>query len=176
MSKVMEKDPLIVSTSDLGPLKPGLTLVDAWKSQPRPNMSRSFFLGPTPNSQFRRDPNEFLCPGAAVGIDHDGILRHVHPSNRLKGFTGFLITNLEEGRALVTVRGRTLLKIEDLNRGDEHKKVYALGVNRFVLSPQAGAYEIGQIIFIQPDRVGIACVEFKSFDDPEPLDLRINNQ
>ncbi len=120
-----------------------------------------------------RDPETLLCAGAACGIDHDGIVRHCYPNiYDLKGFIGFVETNLGNGKVSVWVRGAVILKIGGITSADVGKTVFCTGPNDFTLNGTTGGFAVGEVKFVQPDREHQACVEFKSYDDQKPLNLK----
>jgi len=162
-----------------GTLPNGVAPFDWVKRIPGPHFDRVRMIGDSREAAektLRTDPDELLACGAACGVCNDGVLRHFHPSNQPEKFVGFLIANVEPGRALVWVRGRTVLNLREVQQHDIGKPVYVIEPNLFTLMPvlqPAGDSEIGRVVFLE-DRPGYAVVAFKSADDNRPLDLRVS--
>src|SRR3990167_1043608 len=89
-----------------------------------------------------------LCDGKAVPI----IAKH-------EGFLGFVESRLDDGRALVTIRGACQLKIKDSHAAKSGSPIFCNGENSFNLSE---GVLIGILKHHQPDmpteRPGCCCV------------------
>jgi len=170
-------DPLIFLEEDMPGIL-GLTPVDVWKMNPGPDFARYFDISVKKKMQiFPRAEGKLLCPGAAVGIDKEGIVQHIRPWNKIEGFLGFLQTNEDNGRCVVHARGAIVLAIPELKQADVKRKVYVSDVNTFSLDPPVmetdEGYEVGIVKGIEKeaegDNPGRAVVLFKRFDATEPF-------
>ena len=180
MKNAIEVDPLTTLTRTITPRR-GLSVVDEFNSRPRPScVHPRDSNGPYQNRSLPRDPAELLCPGAAVGLDGGGVVRHIRLYNALKGFVGFVVINLDGDKVFVWPRGIVVLRIPGLKPGMEGSSVYAVGPNDFTLEKSSilslawQGFEIGKLAYIQPDMIDTAAVAFKSFDDRESLDGMLN--
>ncbi len=170
------QDPYVRYTSTIEvPL--GLSVVDAARSSPGPSLVRSFEFGEDPRCRkLHRHPDELLCKGAAAGLDHQGIARHLWVGKNMKGFIGFIEGNLDGDKVLVRIRGAVFIKVAGVSDQHHGHRVYALGPNEFALDEGQGGYLMGVVRFAQPDRKDLASVAFRAFDDKGLLDLKIHGR
>ena len=110
-----------------------------------------------------------LCPGAAAGLDRDGRVQHIRGYHELQGFVGFVVKTMERGKTVIRCRGSVMLLIPGGDKREPGMPVYVVNPNEFTLKATTGGHAIGQILFVQPERLDLCCVVFKSFDDPRPL-------
>ena len=175
MKTTVEADKFLRHKKDI-PIIPGLSLEDAASRVPFTRMTRTKEIverEPFNYKKLQRDPESLLCSGAAVGIDHAGVVRHCYINlYDLKGFLGFVEQNLDYGKVHVWVRGAVILKIEGVTDAHVARTVYCTGPNDFTLDGTSGGLAIGEVKFVQPDRGNQVCVEFRAYDDPKPLNLK----
>lgn len=168
------RDPYLISAFSIEvPL--GLTVVEAAKLILKPLFVRTREIGKRDRfGRNLRDNDEFLSPGAAVGVDCNGLARHIWPWQNLRGFIGFVEENVDKGMIVIWERGEVILNIEGIKPQDQGRTVYALDLNTFILDKKVGGLEIGVIHFVLPDQKDLASVAFKPFNDREPLDLHVS--
>jgi hypothetical protein len=133
-------------------------------------------MGAERHDYFDRHPEELLGPGFAAGWDaaHRVVRVLLPTSYRLAGFLGFVANNLRDGqrhRVGVVTRGRTLLRLPGLTGSDIGKPVYAINPATFTLTQTP--CEVGVVVAIQPDFAETGIVNFKRYDDPQPLSLSL---
>ncbi|GBE37469.1 hypothetical protein BMS3Bbin08_00059 [bacterium BMS3Bbin08] len=174
-----KRDKYLTLIKDVPSTPIGLSLLDRFRMMPgrgSPSLVRTKGLSLESRYQhFNRDAKEYLCPGAAVGLDENNIVRHLQPWNKVKGFLGFVERNMDNNRVLVWTRGIVVVTIPGLHDRSEFFGVLAFmtGVNDFNLR---NGYRIGKLLYIQPDRKDVGAVAFQRFDDPRPLQLSTSIQ
>lgn len=158
--------------NDIPDPPPGLSKIDYARIRPGPNLSRGREVGVREKQkEYKRDPEQLLCRGCAVGLCQDGLVRHLWPWYIPQQFVGFVLSNLDNNKVLIMSRGAVFLTVPYCRIEDRARVVYAVNCNEFTLDEANALCNIGKIRFMQPDRSGWASVAFKAFDDPDPLEL-----
>lgn len=164
-------DPYIRLVKDIPAPPLGMSIIQFSKVRPGPSIPRDRETGlKEENRGYPRDKGELLCRGAAVGLDENGVCRHIWPHFVPQRFLGFAIANLENDQILVTTLGAFQLRIPGIKPADHRKPVYASGPNTFTLEKQKAVVKIGIVRFVQPDVSDRASVAFKRHDSEEKLE------
>ena len=150
--------------------QPGLTALDRARRSPGPSLTRVYEVVKDKETKvLRRDPDEILCKGAAVGQTSESEAVH-HFAPGLK-FRGFVDGCVDPDRVVLNSRGSVLLKVSGATDRDLGKVVHCHGPNSFTLVAAAGSAEIGMIRYLT--EYGQAAVAFRAHGDERPLDLNV---
>lgn len=169
MNGTAKQDSHIRHTRDFTP-PIGMSALDQAKRSPGVCLTRVYeMVKDRSQTTLRKDPDEILASGAAVGIDDEEICRHLQEGMAFKGFC----LGQTEDRAVVQTRGSVILSIPGVTEGDRGKPVYATGPNSFSLRSSDGAVEIGAVRHVEEN--GRAAVAFRATGDSKPLDLDVRN-
>ena len=168
----VKRDPNVRLLSEFyGTVPLGLSKFDAMRRHPGRGFVRTTGTStPQETRVVPTDPDMYLCQGAAVGKCEDRLVRHIYPGYGQQKFQGFVERMVEPGKCCVLVRGMIVLSIPGVTRGDERKAVFACGADAFTLDPNAAGVEIGAVWYLD-DRPGRCHVQFKPWDDSQPLKL-----
>jgi hypothetical protein len=158
------KDPYLRRASSFPKPPLGLVLEDIISKFPGPEICRTRDTSiPVLVEIFRRDPQQILCRGAAVGLDAGGICRHAQPG--LKGFIGFAEKNLDQGRVAVVTQGAFEISIPGLSS----KEVYCTGQDSF--NSEGKGFLVGKILYQNPERPNKVMCVFQRHDSPKKMIL-----
>jgi hypothetical protein len=174
--KELSHDPYLRYIKNIPKPPLGMSIIDFSKVSPGPSIPRDRELGlKEENRSYPRDKGELLCRGATVGLDENGVCRHIWPHFAPQRFLGFAIANLENDQILVATLGAFQLRIPGIKPADQGAPVYASGPNTFTLEKQKAVVEIGIVRFVQPgvsDRASVAFKRYDSKEKLEPLQMR----
>jgi hypothetical protein len=167
---IPQRDRLLRHEKDLYTHMPrGVPFYDFLPRVPAPCLTRRYTTAPHETRIMDCEPGVILCAGAAVGLDRQGIVQHIRSYHDLQGFVGFVEKTISRGKVLIRTRGDVAVRISATAKPGD--KVFCANPDEFELTSEG--YEVGRILFVQPERPDLCCVAFKAFNDSRPLDLNV---
>lgn len=164
-------DPFVRYVKDIPEPPIGLSIIEFSRIRPGPAIHRGREAGfMEENRSYPRDKGELLCRGAAVGLDKNGICRHIWPHLAPLRFAGIALANLPDNQVLVMTSGAVFLRIPGLTPEDHGSSVYAENLDKFTLKNQKTFVKVGIVRFVQPDAENKACVAFQRWNSKEELE------